>query len=71
MSSSSNSKLDITLDIQDYSGRNFDSDVLDTIVERSHSEAAAPETANNSDDILDEDHWTTDLFDELKVDQEF
>ena len=63
--------LDIALDIEDYSGRNFDTDVLDTIVESSHFESARSETAVNSDDILDEEHWTTDSFDELKVDQEY
>jgi hypothetical protein len=62
---------DFTLDIEDYSGRNFDTDVLDTIVETSHSESPATEKSVNSDDILDEEHWATDSFEELKVDQEY
>ena len=63
--------LDFTLDIEDYSGRNFDADVLDTIVETSHSDLAESEISVTTDDILDEEHWATDSFDELKVDQEY
>lgn len=62
---------DFSLDIEDYSGRNFDSDVLDTIVESSHSEPSAPELQVTVEDILDEEHWATDSFEDLKVDQEF
>lgn len=61
---------DLALDIEDYSGLNFDADVLDTIVESSHSGSETSE-ASNSDDILEEEHWATDSFEELKVDQEF
>lgn len=63
-------KRDLDLNIEDYSGRNFDSDVLDTIVENSHEDHG--ETPGySSDDILDEDHWANDSFDELKVEEEF
>jgi len=66
---------DYNLDIQDFSGRNFDNDVLDTIVETAHTEPPDVEMAADmtvgSDDILDEDHWASDSFDELKVDQEY
>lgn len=66
---------DYTLDIEDFSGRNFDSDVLDTIVESSHTETQTTEMSigseSGNDDILDEDHWASDSFDELKVDQEY
>lgn len=60
--------FDSTLDIQDYSGRNFDADVLDTIVESSHHEM---DQQVQSDDILDEDHWTDDSLAEMKVEEEF
>ncbi len=62
---------DFTLDIEDYSGRNFDTAVLDTIVETSHSDSSATDRTVGSDDIMDEEHWATDSFDELKVDQEY
>ena len=62
---------DFSLDIEDYSGRNFDADVLDTIVETSHNEPTSPEMSVATDDILDEDHWASDSFEELKVDQEY
>ncbi len=65
---------DFTLDIEDYSGRNFDTDVLDTIVEASHTETpsrADVSTDVSSDDILDEDHWASDSFEELHVDREY
>lgn len=61
-------KQDFTVNIEDYSGRNFDTDVLDTIVENSHHEPTAP-AAN--DEILDEEHWAKDSFDQLEIDQEF
>jgi hypothetical protein len=62
-------KQDYALDIEDYSGRNFDVDVLDTIVETSHHEP--PTVSSNDDGILDEEHWAKDSFDELEIDQEF
>lgn len=62
---------DFTLDIEDYSGRNFDADVLDTIVETSHSEPSGAEMSVTTEDILDEEHWAADSFDELKVDLEY
>ncbi len=61
----------VDLDIEDYSGRNFDADVLDTIVETSHSESDPADMVVSSDDILDEEHWAGDSFEELKVDQEY
>ncbi len=66
-----NDNQDFSLDIEDYSGSNFDTDVLDTIVETSHNEPTTPEMTVGVDDILDEDHWASDSFDELRVDQEY
>ena len=61
---------DLTLDIEDYSGRNFDTDVLDTIVETSHADTAPTEPS--SDDILDEDHWAADSFvEDVRVEEEY
>lgn len=71
MEPSMNDNQDFTLDIEDYSGRNFDADVLDTIVETSHSDSTSPEMSVVTEDIMDEEHWASDSFDELKVDQEF
>lgn len=62
---------DFALNIEDYSGRNFDSAVVDTIVESSHTETVMSQAPTDSDDILDEEHWAIDSFDELKVDREF
>lgn len=62
-------KQDYTLDIQDYSGRNFDTDVLDTIVENSHHEPSP--VAPSDDGILDEEHWANDSFETLAIDREF
>ena len=71
MNAGTDDNQDFTLDIEDYSGRNFDADVLDTIVETSHADSSSEPSINSDDSILDEEHWATDSFEELKVDQEF
>lgn len=62
---------DFALDIEDYSGRNFDTDVLDTIVESSHSDLPIANEKDPSDEILDEDHWTSDSFEPLEIEKEY